>query len=80
MSETEFEQKGQPLINLAALYATVILIIGTVVSEWPPEGQEEWFPTIFNDVLFVFSAVVTILITFRILLLIWQTDPLFGGD
>lgn len=80
MAKTESDQKDRSRINLAALYATLILIIGTVISKWPPEGQKEWFPVVFNDIMFVFSGVVTILITLRILLLIWNSDPLFGGD
>lgn len=79
MAETT---KGEEpsLINLAALYATLILIIGTVVSKWPPEGQKEWFPALLNDGVFIFSVIFTGLIVLRILLLIWKTDPLFGGE
>lgn len=76
MAETTNEEETS-LVNLAALYATLILIIGTVISEWPPEGQKEWFPAILSDILFVFSVIFTALIVLRILLLIWKTDPLF---
>ena len=79
MAETTNEEEPS-LINLAALYATLILIIGTVVSEWPPEGQKEWFPAILNDALFVLSVIFTALIVLRILLLIWKTDPLFKEE
>ena len=79
MAKTELGKKDSPLINLAALYATLILIIGTVISEWPPEGQKEWFPVWVNDALFVVSAIVTIGIVLRILILIRNTDPLFSG-
>jgi len=79
MAETTNEEEPS-LINLAALYATLILIIGTVISEWPPEGQKEWFPVILNDGLFVLSVIFTALIVLRILLLIWKTDPLFKQE
>jgi hypothetical protein len=78
MAETTNEEEPS-LVNLAALYATLILIIGTVISEWPPEGQKEWFPAVLNDGLFVLSVLFTALIVLRILLLIWKSDPLFNG-
>ncbi len=55
--------------NLAVLYATLIIIIGTIVTEWPPERL---------DVVFWVSAVVTALIVVRIGLLIWDLDPLLN--
>jgi hypothetical protein len=73
-------EEDPSLINLAALYATLILIIGTVISEWPPEGQKEWFPAFVSDGLFVLSVVFTAGIMLRILLLIWNTDPLFKRE
>ena len=65
MVDSESGPKDQSLIDLAALYATLILIIGTVVSKWPPEGQKDWFPVIFNDIVFVLSVIGTLLIVFR---------------
>lgn len=55
--------------NLAVLYATLIIIIGTVVSEWPPKRL---------DAIFWISFFVTSLIVLRIGLLIWNLDPLFN--
>jgi hypothetical protein len=80
MGNTGSGQEDGSLINLAALYATLILIIGTVVSEWPPEGQKEWFPVVVNDILFALSGIATFFIILRILILIWNTDPMFRGD
>jgi len=76
MSKTEPSQENNSLIDLAALYATLILIIGTTISEWPPDGQKGWFPEGFDDVLFVIFGIATILIFMRILLLIRNADPL----
>ena len=80
MVGSESGPRDQSLINLAALYATLILIIGAVVSKWPSEGQGDWFPAVLNDIVFVLSGIATPLIVLRILLLIWNADPLFRGD
>lgn len=56
-------------INLAILYATLVIIIGTIVTEWPPE-RIDW--------IFVIGGSITFLIFLRIVLLIWNLDPLFN--
>lgn len=75
MAKTEPGEEASPLVNLAAPYAALILIIGTIISEWPPEDQKGRFPVWVGDALFVVSAVVTVGIVLRILILIKKTDP-----
>lgn len=55
--------------NLAVLYATLIIIIGTVLTEWPPQD--------YNAVLYIGFGLGG-LIFIRILHLIWQLDPLIN--
>jgi len=63
-SENGVEQQ-QVYINLAVLYATLIIILGTVVTEWPPRRL---------DALFWTSSLITGVITLRILSLIYHIE------
>ena len=55
--------------NLAILYATLVIILGTIVTEWPPERL---------DSVFFVSVAITFLIVLRIVVLIWNLDPVFN--
>ena len=57
--------------NLAVLYATLIIIIGTIVTEWPPERL---------DFVFWGAVTATTLIVLRISHLIYKIDPLFDSS
>ncbi len=75
----KFEQTNDPglgiFVNTGTLYATLALIIGTVVSEWPPEGQEQIrTASTLEDVVFYFSVIFTAAIITRILALIWYVE------
>lgn len=67
----ETEQR-QLFVNTGVLYATVILVVGTVVSEWPPEGQQ--FPEFLSDFVFFGSTFITAAIFVRIGLLIYRVE------
>ena len=60
------------LTNAGVLYATLIIVIGSVVSNWPPEGQA--FPQRFSDVVFFGSILATAAITTRVGLLIYRVE------
>lgn len=48
--DSDDTKQDQLSINLGILYLTGALVIGTILSEWPPEGQST--PPILGDVLF----------------------------
>jgi len=68
-NETEQQQL---FVNTGVLYATIILVVGTVVSEWPPEGQQ--FPELLADLVFFGSTFITAAIFVRIGLLIYRVE------
>jgi len=51
-------------VNVAILYATLMLVIGSVVSQWPPEGQT--LNPIFEDVIFYTSVFISAVIVGRV--------------
>jgi hypothetical protein len=52
--------------NLGVLYATLIIIIGTIVTEWPPRRIDE---------VFILASIATSLIVLRVFHLIYKIDP-----
>ena len=60
------------LTNAGVLYATLILVVGSIVSNWPPEGQA--FPQILSDAVFFSSVLATVAITTRVILLIHRVE------
>ncbi len=68
-NETEQQQL---FVNTGVLYATIILVVGTVVSEWPPEGQQ--FPGFMEELVFYPSVFITTAIFVRIGLLIYRVE------
>jgi len=62
----------QLFVNTGVLYATIILVVGTVVSEWPPEGQH--FPEPLEEAIFFPSVFITVAIFVRIALLIYRVE------
>jgi len=57
----------QTRTNLGVLYATLIIIFGTIATEWPP-GEV--------NLVLVAIGIFTAGIAVRIVLLIWKIDPL----
>lgn len=72
-SENQIEEQ-KVSINLAVLYATVMIIFGTILSEWPPDGQKEYIPVVVGDLLMVTLGAISVLIFFRIVHLIWVLE------
>lgn len=62
----------QVSVNTAILYATVALLLATVVSEWPPEGQ----PTlpILEDLVFFGVGFAGSFIVGRVTYLLWTLE------
>lgn len=60
--------KRQFSTNVAILYATLMLVIAAVISDWPPEGQN--FPAFMEEIMFFGSVLVTAVIVGRVIRLI----------
>ncbi|MFB6083865.1 MAG: hypothetical protein ABEJ94_06445 [Halorientalis sp.] len=74
VQSTETPRDGA-MANLGVLYATLILVIGTIVSEWPPAQN---FPKGTGDAVFVFSVAATAVIVGRVIRLIGQLEQRVG--
>jgi hypothetical protein len=66
------EDSKQVPINLGILYGTLTLVIASIVSEWPPEGQR--FPTLIEEIVFFGSVFLTAIIVGRVVNLIWVLE------
>lgn len=68
---TEVE-KRQVSVNIAILYATLTLVISSVVSQWPPEGQA--ILPFVEFIVFYVSVLVTAAIFGRVGRLIYELE------
>jgi hypothetical protein len=59
-------------VNLAILYATLALVLASIVSEWPPEGQV--FPDFLETDVFFGSALCAAVIVGRVGRLIVEVE------
>lgn len=68
LSEKHGVDKRQLSVNVAILYATLMLVISAVVSEWPPEGQATL--PILEEIIFFGSIAAAAVIIGRVIYLI----------
>lgn len=65
-------------VNLALLYATLVLVAAEVLTNWPPEGQKESLPEWSGDLVFGISALLVLIISCRVAWLILTSDPFWA--